>query len=84
MGKYLKIKKMWKLVVSKPENHNLRRKTAIHIELDFIRKKKLSCLADTKLESDQFKRRMKAKFIKPFFIQMFLKVKTTLSFQAIT
>ena len=52
MGKFLKIKKKCNkknLVVSKPENHNLRYKTAIKIEFEFSRKKKHSLIADTKL-----------------------------------
>ena len=60
MGKYLKIKKMGNLVVSKPENHNLRCKTAIKIEIEFIRKRKLSFIADTKLQVNQIKRKMEA------------------------
>ena len=49
MGKYLKI---WNLVISKPENHNLGRKTAIEIEFEFNRKKKHSFIADNKLQVD--------------------------------
>ena len=41
-------------------------------------------MADTKLQVDQIKRRMQEKFNKPFFIKSnILKVKTTISFQAI-
>ena len=43
---------MGNLVVSKPENHNLRCKTAIKIKLSFI--------ADTKLQVNQNKRKMEA------------------------
>ena len=35
MGKYLNIKKMYNPVVSKPENHNLRRKAALKVEFEF-------------------------------------------------
>ena len=69
MGKYLKNKKkLWKLVVSKPEHHNLRRKTAIKTKFEFSRKKEHSLIADPKLQDDQSKRKMEAKFNKPFFI----------------
>ena len=69
MGKYLKIKKkMWNVVVSKPEHHNLRRKTAIKTKIEFSRKKEHSSIADTMLKVDQIKRKMEAKFNKPFFI----------------
>ena len=43
---------MRNLVVSKSENHNLRCKTGKNIELKFIRKKKHSFIADTKLQVD--------------------------------
>ena len=46
MDKYVKIKTMWNLVISKPENHNLMRKTAIKIEFGFNRKKTHSFIAD--------------------------------------
>ena len=40
MGIYLKIlKKLWNLVVSKPEHHNLRRKTAMEDKFEFSRTK---------------------------------------------
>ena len=69
MGKYLKIKKkLWILVVSKPEHHNLRRKTAKKTNLVFSRKKAHSLIADTKLPVDQNKRKIEAKFNKPFLI----------------
>ena len=53
MGKYQKIwkrKKLWNLVVSKPEHYNLRRKTPINTEFEFSRKKEHSLIADTKLQ----------------------------------
>ena len=69
MGKYLKIKKkMWNLVVSKPEQHNLRRKTTIKTIFEFSRKKEHSLIADTKLQVDQLKRKLEASFKKPLFI----------------
>ena len=50
MGKYIKIKKkLWNLVVSKPEHYNLRRKTAIKIRFELSRKKEHFSIADTKL-----------------------------------
>ena len=61
-------KNLWNLVISKPENHNLRRKTAIKIEFDFNRRKNYSFIADNKLQVDQFKRKIKAKFTKSLFI----------------
>ena len=70
MGKFLKIKKkLWNLVVSKPEHHNFKkRKTAIKTKFEFSRRKEHSLIADTKLKIDQCKRKMEAKFNKPFFI----------------
>ena len=68
MVKYLKIKKNCNLVVSKPEHHNLRRKTAIKTKFEFSRKKEHSLIADTKLQNDQIKRKIEAKFNKPFII----------------
>ena len=59
---------MWNLVVSKPEPHNLRRKTAMKTKFDFNKKKEHSLIADPKLQVDQSKRKMEAKFNKPFFI----------------
>ena len=69
MGKYQKIKKkLWNLVVSKPEHHNLRRKFAIKSKFEFNKKNDHSLIADTKLQVDQIKRKMEAKFNKPLFI----------------
>ena len=59
---------MWNLVVSKPEHHNLRRMTAKKTKFKFSRKKEHSLVADTKLQVDQIKRKMEAKFNKLFFI----------------
>ena len=53
MGKY--VKKMWNPVVSKPENHNLRRKTAKHNIFLMSRKKKHSFFADNKLQVELIK-----------------------------
>ena len=50
-----------------PEHNNLRRKTAIETEFEF-RKKEHFLMADTKLQGDQSKRKMEAKFNKLFFI----------------
>ena len=68
MGKYLKIKKNWNLLVTKPEHENLRRKTAIKTKFELSRKREHSLIADTKLQFDQSKRKMEAKFNKQFFI----------------
>ena len=78
------LKNLRNLVVSVPEHNNLRRKTAIKTKFEF-RKKEHFLIADTKLQGDQSKRKMEAKFNKPFFIQKsnISKVKTTISFQAI-
>ena len=51
-----------------PEHHKLRRKTTIKTKFEFSRKKEHSLIADTKLQVDQSKRKMEAKFNKPFFI----------------
>ena len=69
MGQYLKTKKkLWNLVVSKPEHSNLRSKTAIKVDFEFSRKKKQSLIADSKLQVDQIKRKMESICNKPFFI----------------
>ena len=61
MGKYIKVfKKMWNLVISKPANQKLRRKTAIKIEFQFNRKKKHSFNADIQLQVDQIKKKIEA------------------------
>ena len=59
---------MWNLVISKPENHSLRRKTEIKIEFGFNRKKKHSFIADNMPQVDQLKRKTEAKFNKSLFI----------------
>ena len=59
---------MLNLVVSKPEHHNLRRKTAIETDFDFRRKKDHFLIDNTKLQVDQIKRKMEVKLKKPFFI----------------
>ena len=78
---------MWNLVISKPENHNLRHKTAINIEFEFNRKKKQSFIADNKLQVDQIKSKIEAKFKKSLFISKSntskSQNKATISFQAI-
>ena len=65
MGKYVEIK--CEIVVSEPENHNLRRKTAIKIEMDFSRKKKQFLIADKKLQVDQIERKKEANLNKSLF-----------------
>ena len=45
---------MRNLVVSKPEHHNLRRKTLIRTKFEFSRKKEHSLIADTKLNKPLF------------------------------
>ena len=66
MGNNLKIKKMWNLVVSNPENHNLWLKTAIEIEFQIGRENKHSFFADTELQVEKVKE--KAMFNRPFFV----------------
>ena len=61
---------MWNLVVSKPEHHNLRRKTAIKTKFEFSRKKEHALIAGTKLQVEQIKRKIEAKFNKPFFLKI--------------
>ena len=56
--------------MSKPEHHNLRRKTAIKTKTEFSRNKEHFLIADTKLQIDQSKRKMEAKFNKPFFFKI--------------
>ena len=72
MGKYIKKfkKKLWNLVAWKTEHHNIRRKTTINTKFEFIRKKEHFLIAGTKLQSDQIKRKMEAKFNKPFFFKI--------------
>ena len=48
---------MWNLVVLKPENHNLRRKTAIEDKFSISRKKNHSFFAYTKLQVDKIKKK---------------------------
>ena len=59
---------MWNLLISKPEKHNLRRKTQIKIEFDFNKMKKHSFIADNKLQVDKNKSKIKAKFEKSFIV----------------
>ena len=61
---------MWNIPVSKPENHKLLRETSEQIIFNFSikkRKKKHSSFADTKLQVDQIKKKMVAKFNQPLF-----------------
>ena len=60
--------KKWNLVVSKPENDNLRYKDAIKVQFDFSREKNHSFIAETKLQVDQVKKKMEPKFNKPLFV----------------
>ena len=55
-------------MVSKPENNNLRLKTAVEIKFYINRKKKHSFFDDNKLQGDQFKKEKEENFIKPEFI----------------
>ena len=52
MGKYLKIKKVLNLVVSKPEHYNLKRKIAIETNFECSRKKEHSLITDSKIQVD--------------------------------
>ena len=56
MRKYLKVKKLWNLVVSKPEPHNLRLKNLVKTNFEVSRNKEHSLIADTKLQVDQIKK----------------------------
>ena len=63
---------MWNLLVSKPEHHNLRRKTAIRTKFELSRKerkKEHSLIADSKLQIDQIKRKMEANSISHFLFK---------------
>ena len=59
---------MWNLVISKPENHILRRKTTIKIEFDFNRKRKHSSISYNRQQVGQIKKKIGAKFNKSLFI----------------
>ena len=48
----------------------LRCKTAMKIDFKFIRKKKLSFIADTELQVDQIRRKMEAKFKAIIFLNI--------------
>ena len=50
-------------MLSKPENNNLRLKTTVQIKFQIKRKKKLSFFDHTKLQIDQFKKKIEEKFI---------------------
>ena len=78
-------KKMLFLVISRPENHNLRRKNAKKIEFDFNRKKKHFFIAHNKLQVDQIKKkqRQSSKGHYLFKKQKLLKVKTIVGFHLI-
>ena len=51
-----------------PDYNNLRRNNGIKTKFEFSRKKDYSLIADTKLQVDQIKRKMEAKFNTPTFI----------------
>ena len=62
MGKGLKIKiKLWNLVVSKPENDKLGRKTAKNLKFYFSRTKIHIFLAHTKPQVDQIRKENRGK-----------------------
>ena len=58
---------MRNIVISKPEIHNIRRKTAIENKLLNIGMKRHSFLAGTSLQIVQIKKITEAKFNKPLF-----------------
>ena len=62
-------------------NNNLRRKTAINVDVDFKRMKKHSFIADNKLQVDQIKRKIEQSSISHYLFenQILLKVNTTVS-----
>ena len=69
--KYKNEKRLWNLIISKPENHNLTRKGTTKIEcyLNWEKKKKKgSFFADIKLQVDRNKGKILAKFNKQLFI----------------
>ena len=71
MSKYLKIKKKsWNLIGSKPEHHNLRRKTTIKTKFEFSRKKEHSLIADTKLQNDQVREKWRQSSISHFYFKI--------------
>ena len=62
-------KKQRDLILSKPKNQNLTRKTGEYFKFHFSRaerKKKFPFFADTQLKFDQIKRKKVARFNKPF------------------
>ena len=63
-------KKLRNLVVPKPENHILTLNTLKRLKIISVerRGKKHSVFADTKLQTDQIKKKIVAKFNKPLFI----------------
>ena len=67
-GKDLRTKKIWNLVLSKPENNNFSLKTAIETKFLISRMKKDSLFADTKLQVDQIKKKIEENFSKSLFI----------------
>ena len=75
-------KKIWNLVVSKPENDNFRLKNAIETKFRISRIKKHSFFADTKLQVDQIKKKKWRKSsLSPYLFknQLFLKVETIIN-----
>ena len=60
-------KKIVNLVVSKPEHHSLRRKSALKTKFEFSRKMEHSLIAETMLQVEKIKRKMEAKFNNPIF-----------------
>ena len=61
------------LIVSKPENQNLRHETTVDMNSHINKKKTHSFFANTKLRVDQITKEIKESFKKPFF-----KIKTNI------
>ena len=51
-------KEFWNLVISKPEDHNLLRKTAIKIQRFFSKKRKHFSFANTKLQNHKIQEKV--------------------------
>ena len=61
-------KKIWILVVSKPENNKFSFNTAIETKFKISKMNKHSFFAETELQIDQIKKKKEEKFIKQLFI----------------
>ena len=63
------LKKLWNLVVSKPENYNLTHKTEKRLNFHSVEKRgKNSFFTNSNLQVDQIQRKIVANFNMPLFI----------------